>query len=429
MAGETIYLTPTNDLQQEGAYSVRFVDPIDGSVIERWMDVGQIITPPAQTVHSGLTAAGWGGASGEKLTVTNNAVFTGVYNTTDGKVHIIVEASDLVGLTPTIKVNKTDTSTLTIDWGDGTTVDSTASGNVTLTKTAPYVAGTYTIKKWISSGAGNFTGGFGTTGNPMLSGVAALGAVLRSTTTTISDYAMNGTAFRTLAYAVGSGVTYIGSSAFAACYAFRDFSFPNCATVMPSAFSTCYFTKCSLPKATVLGSSAFTSCTGLEILYAPLLVTAGSSAFSSATNFLSADYPLLTTASDSSFTGCFRMPSVTWNGVTAIGASTFRTNGAMITARLYAAITVGATAFQSCRRLERVWIGANCTLIDTQCFDGCRNLRELHIAATSPPTLSNVNALTDTDPRLLIYVPAASVAAYKAATNWSTFTARIVAEP
>jgi hypothetical protein len=41
--------------------------------------------------------------------------------------------------------------------------------------------------------------------------------------------------------------------------------------------------------------------------------------------------------------------------------------------------------------------------------------------------LSNVSAFTGTNPDLQIQVPAASVAAYKAAANWSSLEAKIFA--
>ena len=50
------------------------------------------------------------------------------------------------------------------------------------------------------------------------------------------------------------------------------------------------------------------------------------------------------------------------------------------------------------------------------------------IYATTPPALANSNAFTANNINK-IYVPAASVNAYKTASNWSTFASYIEAIP
>lgn len=51
-----------------------------------------------------------------------------------------------------------------------------------------------------------------------------------------------------------------------------------------------------------------------------------------------------------------------------------------------------------------------------------------HVLPTTPPTLANTNAFTAIPADCIIYVPAASLAAYQAATNWSTYASRMVGE-
>ena len=68
--------------------------------------------------------------------------------------------------------------------------------------------------------------------------------------------------------------------------------------------------------------------------------------------------------------------------------------------------------------------------IGTYCFNTCKSLYEWHFLSTTPPTLANTNAFTNMSDfgGKKIYVPAASVNAYKTASNWSTYADYIVGE-
>ena len=61
-------------------------------------------------------------------------------------------------------------------------------------------------------------------------------------------------------------------------------------------------------------------------------------------------------------------------------------------------------------------------------FSNCNSLTSITVEATTPPTLGGTNAFYNTND-CPIYVPAESVDAYKAATNWSTYASRIQAIP
>ena len=52
-----------------------------------------------------------------------------------------------------------------------------------------------------------------------------------------------------------------------------------------------------------------------------------------------------------------------------------------------------------------------------------------YFQSTEPPTLSNKNAFSGIPNDCVIYVPAASVDAYKTATNWSNYASKIQAMP
>lgn len=89
-------------------------------------------------------------------------------------------------------------------------------------------------------------------------------------------------------------------------------------------------------------------------------------------------------------------------------------------------ITIPTGFCYQCAGLINVIIPQTVTSIGGLAFNYCSGLKTLIVHAILPPTL-NSSALTGIGGGCIIKVPASSVAAYKAATNWSTYKARIQA--
>ena len=85
------------------------------------------------------------------------------------------------------------------------------------------------------------------------------------------------------------------------------------------------------------------------------------------------------------------------------------------------------SAFHNCTSLTSVTIGSGCTTIGNTCFGNCGNISTFTCKATTPPTLGGA-AFGDTTIGV-IYVPAASVNAYKSANRWSDYSSIIQAIP
>lgn len=86
-------------------------------------------------------------------------------------------------------------------------------------------------------------------------------------------------------------------------------------------------------------------------------------------------------------------------------------------------ISIGEEAFRYCSGLTSCTIGSRVTSIGNRAFENCTSLTSVTVNALTPPVLG-IYVFYDTND-CPIYVPAASVDVYKAATNWSTYADRI----
>lgn len=91
-------------------------------------------------------------------------------------------------------------------------------------------------------------------------------------------------------------------------------------------------------------------------------------------------------------------------------------------------LTIRDTVFRQSVNLSTLIIGSNITRIERAAFFSCTALTSITIKATNPPILEHASAFNDTN-NCPIYVPAESVNAYKAASNWVGFASRIQAIP
>lgn len=86
------------------------------------------------------------------------------------------------------------------------------------------------------------------------------------------------------------------------------------------------------------------------------------------------------------------------------------------------------------RAVRSITLPDTVTQINANAFRDCYSLREVHLTGTTVPTLSNVNAFTtNNSSELKIYVPYSEdhsvLAAYQAATNWSSLTNLVEEDP
>ena len=246
--------------------------------------------------------------------------------------------------------------------------------------------------------------------------------------TSIGDSAFN--AYNKLSsVTIPSSVTSIGASAFKGCSFLNSVTIPDSVTsIGASGFSQCgRLTSVNIPSSlTSISDGAFRNC-GLTSVTIPNSVTSiGASAFTNCSSLSSVTIPSsVTSISASAFAGCTRLSSVTIpNGVVSIGdyafsaCSSYRFTSVTIPNSV---TTLGYGSFKSCSELKTVTIGSGVTSIGGEAFGSCYQLNSITVNAVTPPALG-ANAFYSTND-CPIYVPCASVDAYKSA--WSTYADRI----
>lgn len=100
-------------------------------------------------------------------------------------------------------------------------------------------------------------------------------------------------------------------------------------------------------------------------------------------------------------------------------------------AMLYCNIPKGITAlpnnaFLRCYSLLTLEIPELVTSIGANAFNSCTSIRMLKFLPTTPPAVSNANAFADFPTDCVVEVPAASLDAYKNATNYGSIAAQMV---
>lgn len=124
---------------------------------------------------------------------------------------------------------------------------------------------------------------------------------------------------------------------------------------------------------------------------------------------------------DYAFNGCDWMTSInipSTLSITSIGQHAFNDCYHLTSFEIPASVTsIGNNAFAYCRGLTSITIPNSVTTIGNGTFFECTGLTSITSLNTTPPTLGT-NVFYNVPATCTIYVPAASVNAYKAASGW-----------
>lgn len=213
-----------------------------------------------------------------------------------------------------------------------------------------------------------------------------------------------------------------------------SFSSDTLTSVGSHAFNGCTnLTSVSLPNLTsVAGTYAFAACTKLTSISLPKASFSASATrvFYNCTALVSVDLPLLPTLDlrTSTFYNCKSLKNVNLPQCSSLGAQTF-VNCTALEQISFPAFNGNAYAqeFKGCTALKKVDFGGKVNFPKTQVFQDCTALEALILRGSTVSTLANTNNFSGSkieDGSGYIYVPESLLSTYKAATNWSTFSAQ-----
>jgi len=415
-----------------GDYKVRFfyLDTVNGKldwqILTKYVDSGGTVNAP--TIPTSLSAVSKDSCALE-FVEWNNTNFTNITqdldigatyrNSLDGgirKTHAFIVVTANTGYTVPIYFNKSDTSTLTISWGDGSAnYTTTSSGNVN-TSHVYSTDGTYEIKMWISSGTGNYKFSNGSSSTGFIGGnTASYKRCLKSlfigdNVTTLNSYGLyNQYNLRLLN--IPTNITSIATYSVGSIRSLRNIVLSSsCTTIIDSAFSY----NSGLENlilgygTTTIGNSICTENDTLEGLILPNTVTSlGTTGFEACENLKKFIFSnQMTSIPGSCFYYCTGLDNIEIpNNITSLAAG----------------------SFLGCSNLREITLSSFIESIGDAAFYNCLSLQVLTIQRyTAPSTITTLG--TDVfvpNNTLRIYVPVGSLAVYQGATNWSTYANRM----
>ncbi len=258
--------------------------------------------------------------------------------------------------------------------------------------------------------------------------------VLPEGITTIGDYAFYNSysTSKLKSVTLPNSLKSIGTYAFDGCKSLSKINIPNSVT----SIGTYVFSGCSslvsieIPNnVTYIGSYAFYSCSSLVSIEISNSVTSiGINAFNGCSSLVSIEIPnSVTSIGGKAFKNCSSLANITiGNKVSSIGYNCFEGCTSLTTITIPDATkTISIQAFYGCSSLREIKMGSGVKSIESQAFGGCYYLKDIYCKAATPPTgHSQIFASVALDAK--VYVPSASVEAYKATEYWSDYSSLIV---
>ena len=238
-------------------------------------------------------------------------------------------------------------------------------------------------------------------------------------------------------------VTIIGDYAFTDCGRLTSVTLPESViTIGSSAFEYCSsLTSIMIPDGvTTIGDWAFRRCALTNVTIPNSVTSIGTGAFYGCSSLIGVTIPdSVTTIGDFVFSGCSGLMEFNGQFASEDGRclivdgvlNSFAPAGLTEYNIPYAVTKIGRYAFADCWSLTSVTIPNSVTTVGFGAFWSCSSLTSVYCKATTPP-----NAQTDfygdwvafdyNAPGRKIYVPTASVEAYKSAEGWSEYASAIV---
>lgn len=114
------------------------------------------------------------------------------------------------------------------------------------------------------------------------------------------------------------------------------------------------------------------------------------------------------------------------NGITSIGNHAFSYSYNLTSVTIPESVTeIGSSTFERCISLTSITIPDGVTSIGSHAFYECSSLASVYCKSTIPPALNDYYTFDYNAPNRKIYVPRASLNAYKTASGWSEYASAI----
>ena len=131
----------------------------------------------------------------------------------------------------------------------------------------------------------------------------------------------------------------------------------------------------------------------------------------------------ITTIGTEAFSACMMLGNVSLPYVEHIEDGAFKSCSSLIKIDLHGVHKIGKSAFNACYALTEVCISPHCIEIGEGAFIGLKNLQNIYLYASTPPTLVHDNTL---DPYVFtlttkIHIPEGSMDEYLKDDNWKYY--------
>lgn len=462
---------------------VNFID-YDGTLLYSYTaeEFANLEEMPEIPAHEDLSATEW------TYTLSNAKEYVSEYNYLDlspsytytGKAKTSVlyihfdEDTPADLLTFGVRLKVTYGGSATIDWGDGSNNETETSISFVTHDHTYAEPGDYAIEVTVSSGYVYLGGGssgyavYGTASTDRIHVASRLRKVIlgEGAKETGSYCFSNCYNLETIIISANASVMMIEESSFRNCHKVKHITFPSCVGALNSnCFDQCYglrtlsfaYGGVTAVSNTIWGSTANVS--NIKSLTLPAvariigtnlisynkqltrctlpkaMLSLGSGTFSGCSNLKKVNFPSGITAIPNSFcSSCVNLEEINIpSGVTSLGASCFSGVWKLKEINIPSGVTsIGDSAFSNCHSLKTLTIPDSVTTFGTSAFTSCSGMEEYHFLATTPPTIPS-GIFNYNNNYFKIYVPYSAdhsvVAAYKAASVWSSYSDHIFEEP
>lgn len=215
---------------------------------------------------------------------------------------------------------------------------------------------------------------------------------------------------------IPDGVTTIGHDAFLGCTSLEDISLPNSiSTIESRAFGNCSsLTDINLPNnIQFITSALFVNCTSLRnvVFHGDNITTIENNAFASCTSLTEMVLPnSVTKVGSGAFYNCSSIKSIIMNGVTQLNMCVVNKCPNLSSVSIDSIVSIAESAFVDCENLKSITLPTTIKFIGISALLSVDNI---YCKAPTPP--SAYLAFANPHPDMHIYVPTASVDAYKKA--------------